>query len=376
VNVIEWLLDSDPSIRWQVMRDLGDPAESVSAERSKVAAEGWGARLLSLQDSTGRWGREALPAETAPTGDGFPDPPTRRLLRELQDHSVEEIGDFLGIEADTLASWESGVPDPEDERVDKYRRALQWMRNAIGTLKPQWTSTTHTLVLLRSMGLDPASEQAQRAVALVRDNVKWDHDGQDYFDGEVEPCINGKTVALGAYFGQNVGAIVERLLGEQLADGGWNCEAERGSIRSSFNTLIEVLEGLLEYEKANGASANVTAARLKGHDYLLERHMFRRLSTGEVVDPAWMRFSFPTRWHYDVLRGLEYLRSAGVEPDERCAEAIDLVDTKRGRDGRWHLENTHPGRVHFDIDEGDGEPSRWNTLRAMRVLAWSGRQTG
>jgi hypothetical protein len=298
------------------------------------------------------------------------------LLRELQDHSVEEIGDFLGIEADTLASWESGVPDPEDERVDEYRRALQWMRNAIGTLKPQWTSTTHTLVLLRSMGLDPASEQAQRAVALVRDNVKWDHDGQDYFDGEVEPCINGKTVALGAYFGQNVGAIVERLLGEQLADGGWNCEAERGSIRSSFNTLIEVLEGLLEYEKANGASANVTAARLKGHDYLLERHMFRRLSTGEVVDPAWMRFSFPTRWHYDVLRGLEYLRSAGVEPDERCAEAIDLVDTKRGRDGRWHLENTHPGRVHFDMDEGDGEPSRWNTLRAMRVLAWSGRQTG
>jgi hypothetical protein len=226
------------------------------------------------------------------------------------------------------------------------------------------------------MGLDPASEQAQRAVTLVRDNVKWDHDGQDYFDGEVEPCINGKTVALGAYFGQNVDAIVERLLGEQLADGGWNCEAERGSIRSSFNTLIEVLEGLLEYEKANGASANVTAARLKGHDYLLERHMFRRLSTGEVVDPAWMRFSFPTHWHYDVLRGLEYLRSAGVEPDERCAEAIDLVDTKRGRDGRWHLENTHPGRVHFDMDEGDGEPSRWNTLRAMRVLAWSGRQTG
>ena len=247
------------------------------------------------------------------------------------------------------------------------------MRNAVGTLKPEWTSTTWTLSLLRDMGLDPASSQARRAVAPVRDNVKWENDGQDYFDGEVEPCINGKAVALGAYFGEKVDGIVERLLGEQLDDGGWNCEAERGSTRSSFHTTISVLEGFLEYERANGAPPDVTAARHRGEEYLLERRLFRRLSTGEVIDPAWTQFSFPTGWRYDVLRGLDYLQSAGGEPDERCAEAIDLVESKRDPDGRWPLENTHPGRVHFEMDEGDGKPSRWNTLRAMRVLAWYGR---
>jgi hypothetical protein len=271
-----------------------------------------------------------------------------------------------------LSKWEN-EPDPADERIGKYRAALDWMRNSIGTLKPEWTSTTWTLLLLRDMGLDPASEQARRAVALVRDNIKWDHDGEDYFDGEVEPCINGKAVALGAYFGQNVDGIVERLLGEQLADGGWNCEAERGSIRSSFNTTIAVLDGLLEYEQTHGAPSKVTPARLKGQEYLLERRLLRRLSTGEIIDPAWTQFSFPTRWHYDVLRGLDYLRKAGVHPDERCAEAIDLVESKQDSEGRWPLENTHPGRVHFDMEEGDGKPSRWNTLRAMRVLAWYGR---
>jgi len=227
-------------------------------------------------------------------------------------------------------------------------------------------------LLLRDMGLNPASEQARRAVDLVRANTKWDHDGQDYFDGEVEPCINGKTVALGAYFGQNVGGVVDRLLGEQLADGGWNCEAERGSTRSSFNTTIAVLEGLLEYEQTDMTQPGVAAARQRGEEYLLERRLLRRQSTGEMIDPAWTQFSFPTRWHYDVLRGLDYLRSAGVEPDERIAEAVDLVESKRDPDGRWPLENTHPGRFHFDMEDGDGQPSRWNTLRALRVLAWSG----
>ena len=375
MTVMTWLLDSDPAIRWQVMRDLTDaPAEAVAAERSRVATEGWGARLLALQDSNGRWGREALPDRSESWQAGLPDIGTRRLLRQLHGVSIESLGGFLDIDRATLSAWESGQPDSGDERVDRYRRALEWMWNAIGTLKPEWTSTTHTLILLRDMGLDPASEPARRAVGLVRDNVKWDHDGQDYFDGEVEPCINGKTVALGAYFGQTVDAVVNRLLGEQLGDGGWNCEAERGSIRSSFNTTIAVLDGLLEYERANGASANLTAARLRGQEYLLERRMFRRLSTGEVVDRAWMQFSFPTGWHYDVLWGLDYLRSAGIEPDERCADAIDLVESKRGKDGKWVLEQPHPGRVHFALDEGAGKPSRWNTLRAMRVLAWYERR--
>jgi len=301
VTIVDWLLDSDPSIRWQVMRDLShERADVVAAERTKIASKGWGARLLALQGPDGHWG-----------GDG--------------------------------------------------------------ALFPEWTSTTHTLLVLRLIGLDPTSAPASRAAALVRDNVKWEHAGQAYFAGEVEPCINGKTVAIGSYFGQGVSGIVDRLLGEQLTDGGWNCEAENGSTRSSFHTTIDVLEGLLQYERATGASADVTAARHKGEKYLLDRRMFRRLSTGVVVDPEWLLFSFPPRWHYDVLRGLDYLRSAEVEPDERVAEAIDLVRSKRSGDGRWPLENPHPGRpgsVYFDMDDGEGKPSRWNTLRAMRVLDW------
>ena len=299
MTVVDWLLDSDPAIRWQVMRDLThEPPDVVTAERSRVTSEGWGARLLAVQGPDG-WG---------------------------------------------------------------------------GSLFPEWTSTTHTLLLLRYMGLDPVSAQARRAVALVRDNAKWEHAGQPYFSGEVEPCINGKAVAIGSYFGQDVRGIVDRLLGEQLSDGGWNCEAERGSTRSSFNTTIDVLEGLLEYERAVGASPEVTAARRKGEKYLLDRHLFRRLSTGDVVDPEWLRFSFPPRYFYDVLRGLDYLWSASVEPDERWAEAIDLVKSKRDENGRWPLENPHPGAVYFDLDEGEGKPSRWNTLRAMRVLDWYERR--
>jgi hypothetical protein len=283
------------------MRDLiREPADVVAAERSKIATEGWGARLLALQGPDGLWGG--------------------------------------------------------------------------GTLFPEWTSTTHTLLVLRYMGLDPTSPQAGRAIALVRDNAKWEHAGQAYFSGEVEPCINGKAVAIGSYFGQDVRGIVDRLLGEQLRDGGWNCEAERGSTRSSFNSTIDVLEGLLQYERSVGGSPELTAARHRAEEYLLDRHMFRRLSTGAVVDPDWLRFSFPPRYLYDVLRGLDHLRSAGVEPDDRVAEAVDLVRSKRSDDGRWPLENPHPGAVYFDMDEGEGKPSRWNTLRAMRVLDWYERR--
>jgi hypothetical protein len=239
-----------------------------------------------------------------------------------------------------------------------------------------WDSTMHVLSLLRDMGLDPASTEARRAVGLVRDRVTWqgcgpqECDGNPFFTGEVEPCINGQVAASGAYFGQDVQRIVGRLLGEQLPDGGWNCEAANGSTRSSFNTTICVLEALLEHERAVGSRPDVTEARLRGQEYVLERRLFRRRSTGEVVDDAWTRFAFPTWWHYDVLRGLEYLRRAGVAPDERVAEAIELVASKRGRDGRWPLETRHPGRMPVETDEGEGRPSRWNTLRALRVLRW------
>ncbi|MGH8958748.1 MAG: hypothetical protein ACRDVK_08740 [Acidimicrobiia bacterium] len=373
MNVLEWLLDSDPSVRWQVMRDLTDePARAVAAERAKVATEGWGAKLLSLQDSNGQWGTNVVPDGAAPGK--LPDVATRKLLRDLHGVSLQGMAEFLEVDPAKLAAWEEGRPATDDEGIEKYRSALEWMRSALGTYSPKWISTTYTLLLLRDMGLDPASDEARRAVSLVRENSKWEEGGQDYFDGEVEPCINGMAVAIGSYFGENVEGIVDRLVGEQLGDGGWNCEAERGSTRGSFDTTISVLEGLLEYEKANGGSSKVAEVRHIGEEYLLERRLMRRLSTGELIDPTWLQFSFPPRWHYDVLRGLDYLRSAGVEPDERSAEAVDLVEGKRQPDGRWLLENTYPGRVHFEMDEGDGKPSRWNTLRAMRVLAWAGRQ--
>jgi len=308
--VLEWLLDSDPALRWQVLADLTDATpEEVAAERSRVAFDGWGARLLALQGDDGQWAGGAC----------FP-------------------SDFRG-------DFSSGQP---------------------------WTSTFPTLTLLRDFGVLPDAEPVRETVALVQKNCRWEHAGQPFFEGEVEPCINGRTAAVGAYFGLDVDGIVTRLLGEQLEDGGWNCEAENGSVRSSFDTTLCVLDGLLEYERATGSSSTVEA-RHGGEEYLLTRQLSRRLSTGEVADAHWLSFSFPTWWHYDVLRALDYFRLVGTGPDPRLAEAIDLVRSKQQPDGRWLLENTHRGAVHFAMEDGDGAPSRWNTLRALRVLNWYDR---
>jgi hypothetical protein len=238
-----------------------------------------------------------------------------------------------------------------------------------GVFFPHWTSTFCTLLLLRGLGLDPTVEQARKAIGLVRDKCTWgpEFGESPFFEGEVEPCINGRVLALGAYFGEVSDRLLDRLLGEQLEDGGWNCEAPPSKV-SSFHTTICVLEGLSEYEKARGATTALRNARLRGQEYLLRRSLFRSLSTGAVIDPDWTQFSFPTQWHYDVLRGLEYFRSAGVERDERIAKAIALVESKRDSDGKWPLENPHAGKVHFEMEDGAGKPSRWNTLRALRVL--------
>lgn len=281
--------------------------DAVAAERSRVARDGWAARLLALQDADGTWAGGAC----------FP-------------------------------------------------RGFDW--NDMGSGQP-WTSTLPVLQLLRELGVDPADERVRRAVERVRDGCRWEHAGQPFFEGEVEPCINARVVAFGAYFGHDVDPVVDRLLGEQLGDGGWNCDAERGSVRSSFATTINVLEGLLEYERASGR-ADVRAARRRGEEYLLERALFRRKSTGEVVDATWLELAFPVWWHYDVLRALDHLRAAGGPSDPRAAEAVAVVRSKRQADGRWLLDRTHPGLTHFTLEGGDGRPSRWITLRALRVLAW------
>lgn len=309
MDVIGYLMEGDPAIRWQVMRDLTDATDAdVAAERARVATEGWGARLLAEQGEDGLW-----------------------------DGGVYRPG------------W-------ADEARPFY---------------DSWTATHPSLEMLRLYGADPRSAEVTTAVTRVRDNVRWDHAGEPYFDGEAEPCINGGALANAAYFGEDGGRIVETLLRGQLPDGGWNCWDEDGTSRSSFHSTLCALEGLREWDRATGGSDAVTAARRRGEEYLLERRLLYRLSDGAVVDPRFALASFPTRWYYDVLRALDYLREARPEADPRCADAVELVRAKMLPFGLWKLENTHQGPTLFDMEaEHEGFPSRWITLRALRVLRW------
>jgi len=308
---LKWLLDSDPAIRWQVMRDLtGETPDAIAAERSRVAAEGWGSELLALQSAAGDWGE-------GPRG------------------------------------WRDDLPK-EDRGV---------------------LIALYSLAVLRDLGLDPVSEQARRMIDRVDKRLKFKRlKNRPFLDGETEPCINGRILGVGSYFKEPNDALAYQLLGEQLQDGGWNCEAPQ-SRRSSFHTTICVLEGLLDYERAGRKSAAVTEARKRAENYLLERRMFRSLRTGEVINKRWLRFSFPAFWHYDVLRGLDYLRDAAVKPDGRVSDAVETVIERRHQNGRWPLNLRHPEYIPLQTETAVGRASRWNTLRAIRVLRWYGYAT-
>jgi hypothetical protein len=303
---IKWLLDSDPAIRWQVMRDLTDePASAIAAERSRIATQGWGAQLLARQSPAGNWG-------PGPRG------------------------------------WRADLP-----------------KNDRGLL-----ITLYSLVALMDLGLDPASKQARKMIERVDKRVVFERlNNRPFLHGETEPCINGRILGIGAYFKKPNQALANQLIGEQLEDGGWNCEAP-SSRRSSFHTTICVLEGLLEYERAGGKSPAVTKARKRAENYLLARRMFRSLRTREVINNRWLRFSFPPFWHYDVLRGLDYLRNAGTKPDSRVRDAIEIVIKRRHQNGRWPLNFLHPEYIPLQMETAVGGASRWNTLRALRVLRW------
>jgi hypothetical protein len=304
---IRWLLDSDPAIRWQVMKDLtGETPEAIAAERSRVATEGWGAQLLARQSPAGNWG---------------------------------------GPKCDLI--------------------------------------TLYSLVVLMDLGLDPASKQARKMIDRVDKRLVFKAlNNRPFLHGETEPCINGRILGIGSYFKEPNDALANQLLGEQLEDGGWNCEAwpflspkHPPSRRSSFHTTICVLEGLLEYERAGRKSAAVTKGRKRAENYLLERRMFRSLRTGKVIDKRWLRFSYPTFWHYDVLRGLDYLRNAGIKPDSRVSEAIKTVIERRHQNGRWPLNLLHTEHIPLEMETSVGSASRWNTLRALRVLRWYDNST-
>ena len=309
MDVTSWLMDSDPAIRWQVMRDLlGSPPHAVAEERSRVAKEGWGAALLDLQWEDG--------------------------------------------------SWDGGAWGPADFSEAEWKESGQ-----------AWTSTMWVLALLADLGVDPADPRVVDAIERVAANVKWEYAGENYFDGEVEACINGRTVRAGEYFGRDMTPLVERLLGEQLEDGGWNCEALNGSTVSSFDSTLGVLEGLVEYVAKRGPDARVDDAIDRALEYMYARGLFRGLRSGDVVQDYYLMFTFPSRHNYNVLRILDLVRASGRAPDPRAAEAIEIIRSRRGDDGRWIHEGTLPGRNYFTL-ETIGEPGRWTTLVATRVLNW------
>jgi hypothetical protein len=310
-----WLLDADPALRWQVERDSsGEPEDVWQATRTRVATEGFGAELLSHQDPDGQWAGGAY----------FP-------------------GDFGRKEFET-------EPQP-------------------------WTATTWSLNALREWGLD-ASVLADTAERLAA-NSRWEYEDLPYWGGEVDCCINGYTIANGAWLGAEVAALVDWFAGHRMTDGGWNCDWVEGSTRSSFPSTLNSLKGLLEYERFTGESTK--EIRRPGEEYLLERGLYRRKSTGEPVADWALAFEYPTRWFYTVLNAAEYFRAAseldGEAPDRRMSDAIDRIAEQRQPDGTWIQAFRHPGRVWFHVDTEQGEPSKWLTLMGRRVLDWWDRHS-
>ncbi len=313
-DVLTWLLDSDPALRWQVERDLLDaPPEVWRATRARVATEGWGARLLAVQDDDGQWAGGAF----------FP-----RVAGDVQ--------------------W----PDDEDPGQP-------------------WTATTWSLTSLREWGLDAAALAG--TAELLAANCRWEYDDLPYWGGETDVCINAKTLANGVWLGADVAALAAWFPEHQLADGGWNCEWVEGSTRSSVHSTLNAVRGLLAHEVATGGSDELRAARHRGEEHLLARRLTHR-SDGTPLEACLTPPVWPSRWRFDALRACEHLRAAalhdGTPPDPRAEAAVDRLRAGRQPDGRWLQGPVQPGAVWFPVDAPPGEPSRGVTLGALRVLRW------
>jgi hypothetical protein len=305
-NAIAWLLGGDPAIRWQVLRDVvGAAAGTVDRERRKVARAGWGARLLARQDPEGTWAG--------------------------------------GLSSDG------------------------------GLYHPKWTSTTYTMLLLRDFGLVATNRQARKACALLLDQGMQRDGGINYGWTPSETCVTGMVLSILCCFqveDDRLDMIAEHLLEKQMPDGGWNCRLRFGATHASVHTTISVLEGLRHYELHRGRKVRaVRAAQARGREFLLVHRLFRSHRTGQIIKPVFVKFSFPPRWHYDILRALDYFQAVSAPRDERLSEAIDIVHSTQREDGRWTLQNCYKGRTWFELERVDA-PSRWNTLRALRVLKW------
>ncbi|QNE48406.1 squalene cyclase [Glaciihabitans sp. INWT7] len=317
----EFLLDTDVALRWQVERDLLEsPREVWESTRGRVATEGFGAQLLALQDPDGQWAGGAF----------FP-----------------SDFDFDSPEA------------------------------AEGAGQP-WTATSWSLSSLREWGLD-AAVLSGTAAALAA-HSRWEYNDRPYWEGEVDCCINASTLANGAWLGADVSVLAGWFPQHQLEDGGWNCEWVNGSTRSSFDSTLNSLKGILSYELQTGRNAELSAARRRGEDYLLRRRLLYSLSRGEILGARMTRVAYPFRSFYSALNAVDYFRSAslfdGTAPDPRIAEAIESVRNARQSDGRWLQQRRHPGRVWFEIDVDVDEPSPWLTFFATRVLSWWDEASG
>ena len=315
VDVTEWLLDSDPALRWQVERDLlGEPESVWQATRARVATEGMGARLLALQGEDGQWaGGAFFPADF----------------------------DFEGPEA------------------------------APGAGQP-WTATTWSLNSLREWGLDASALEG--TAEKIAANSRWEYDDLPYWGGEVDCCINAFTLANGTWLGADVSSLPQWFVDHQMDEGGWNCEWVEGSTRASVYSTLSSIDGILWYEKATGGTPELTAARKKAQEYLLERRILYKVTTGEPVRPGVDLLAYPQRSKYNVLHAVNYFRDAslydGVEPDPRLAEAVEVIRRQRQPDGTWLQGYRYPGRVWFEQDVPVGEPSKWVTFLALRALDW------
>ena len=312
----------------------------MATERARVEHEGWGARLLALRAPDGLWANGACFPGTAAS---------QRPLRGL----------WLPVSHFRRRSRRPGAEPAEAPTDGRGAEPGQ-----------SWTATYPVLLDLCHLGIPPGVPVMQETAHLVARNCRWEYDGLPFFAGEVDCCINAGTILIGAYLGVDVEPVVQRLVADQMPDGGWNCWAETRPAPSSFASTLDVIDALLRWERHTGGSEEVRRARRNGEEYLLRRNLFRSLRTGEVVNPQWALFSYPPRWHYDLLKATEYFARRGGAPDPRLADAIERVRAERRPDGCWLLENTHSGAVHFRFEEPDGTPSRWNTLRALRVLRW------
>ena len=291
-------------------------------------------------------------------------------------------------ESDPAIAWQYerdviGAPAsrwvPQRARVERdgWGRALLDRQDPSGTwadglYTPKWTSTTYTLLVLRRFGLEPTNEAARSGCRQLLDRARWVDGGVSYWQSHTYPerCVNGMVLSVCAYFGlddDRVDMIAETLIASPMEIGGWNCEDVRGDTHPSFHTTISVLEALCLWRDSRGSSAAdgvIDAA----HDMLLDHRLFRSHRTGEVIDDEWTAAHFPPRWHYDILRGLDHLRSEGLR-DERAQDGVDVVVARQRSDGAWPKGKKYGGVEFFPL-ETDRMRGRWNTMRALRVLRW------